>query len=348
MPGVGTWFGASAMQSGLELLTRLALVHPKEAKLTVGLDIGSSALKIVILGPRKGSSRVLLGQRTVPLGEAAESQVAAALKETFTALDLPVKTVNLSVSGQWVIMRVVEMPLMTPPELIQALPFEAQRYLPFNIQEVVLDGVALGPTQEGNKTWVLIVACKRELLERRIAWVKQAGVEPAVVDVDALALANAFAEQSDGRQLTGTHGLINVGAQGTNLVVLKDGAPYLVRDIPWGAEKLTRHMAEQLGVEEAVVAAQLKQDVPLPPQYLEAMKVTCEGLATDLQMSFDFFESRFGPPPDQIAVSGGLLQCPGFQEALKSHLAQPLAPWTPTTGLSGQFAIAYGLALRTA
>jgi type IV pilus assembly protein PilM len=195
---------------------------------------------------------------------------------------------------------------------------------------------------------VLIVACKRELLERRIDWIKQAGLEPAVIDVDALALVNAFLAQGNGQAKDGgTHALINVGAQWTNLVVLKGDTPYLIRDIPWGSEKLTRHMAEQLGSEEAKIASQLVQESPLPSELVQAMKTSCESLTVELQLSFDFFESHFGPSPDQVLVTGGLSQSPGFLDALKAHLAQPLAAWAPGTGLTSRFTVAYGLALRS-
>lgn len=338
---------ANVLQPGWELLKGLALVKPKDPKLSVGLDIGSTAIKVVAMGRRKAlGARSVLGSQMVELGETSETNPSEAIKQAVNALGIPVKAVNLSVSGQWVIMRVVEMTAVTPSELAQALPFEAQRYLPFNIQEVVLDGVMLGPTAEGNKIWVLIVACKRDLLERRIDWIRRAGLEPAVIDVDALAVANAFEEHANGRKLTGTHALINVGAQSTNLVIVKDRMPYLVRDIPWGADKLCRYMAEQLGLEEAAVSSQLKQSAPLSTQLLDAMKTVCESLATDLQLSFDFFESHFGPPPDQVLLSGGMGQSAGFLDALKSHLPHPLVSWAPGTGLSSQFAVAYGLALR--
>jgi len=147
--------------------------------------------------------------------------------------------------------------------------------------------------------------------------------------------------------LTGTHALINVGAQWTNLVVLKEDVPYLVRDIPWGGEKLIRHVAEQLGMEEAAASSQLKAGGTVDPKVLEAMKVTCEGLVSDLQLSFDFFESRFGPPPEQLLVSGGLSLAAGFVDALKAHMTQPVTVWAPGQGLSSQCAVAYGLALRS-
>jgi len=338
---------AGALRSGGALLKHLSKVTPKSPKLTIGLDIGSSAVKVIVLGPRKAlGGRAVIGQQLSPVRQADEAEIASVIKEAIGTLALPTKAVTLSVSGQWVIMRVLEMPAVSPTELQQALPFEAQRYLPFNIQDVVLDGAVLAPA-EGNKVWVLVVACKRDLLERRINWVRQAGFEPSVIDVDALALVNAFLEQANGHKASGTHALINVGSQWTNLAVLKDGVPYLVRDVPWGAEKLTRQLADQLGLDEAAVSSQLTQQVALTPQLIEAVKVACETLVADLQLSFDFFENRFGPPPEQLMMSGGVAQQPVFLEALKAHLTQPVVPWTPGGGLSSQFAIAYGLALRT-
>ena len=339
---------ASPAQWGGAFLKQLTTVKPKQPKVTVGLDIGSSSVKAVALGSRKTSaSRPVLGSRAVPLNETSESEASSAIKEAISPLHVPGRHVNLSVSGQWVIMRVVEMPVLKTHELAQALPFEAQRYLPFNIQDVMLDGAILGPAEK-NKLWVLIVACKRELLERRIGWIKQAGYEPALVDVDALAIMNAYGAQANGKKAAGAYALLNVGAQWTNLIVVKSGVPYLVRDIPWGSVKLVRHMAETLGLEEAPIVAQLKQEGPLPAEVLQSVKTTTESLTADLQLSFDFFESRFGQPPDQLLVSGGLSRCPGFVEALKRHLAQPLAAWEPAAGLGSEFAVAYGLALRSA
>ncbi|MBI3321084.1 MAG: pilus assembly protein PilM [Candidatus Omnitrophica bacterium] len=337
---------ANAIQPASQLLKRLTTVKTPEAKLTVGLDIGSTSIKALALGARKGSGpRDLLGHQVVPLDAGQEGDVSGAVKTAMSALPLGVRTVNLSVSGQWVIIRIVEMPAMKPAEMKQALPFEAQRYLPFNIQDVVIDGATLGPA-DANKAWVLIVACKKELLQRRIDWVKGAGLEVAVIDVDALAVANAFLAGRNGRRLEGTRALINVGAQVTNLVVFQGESPYLVRDIPWGGDKLIRSTAEQVGLEAVAVGEQLKQGTP-NPEILNAMKLASEALVTELQLSFDYFENRFGQPPDEVLVSGGLGQSAGFLDILKGHVTQAVSPWVPMNGLSAQFAVAYGLALRT-
>jgi len=328
-----------------KLFQRLARVSPKEPKITIGVDIGSAAVKVVALGPRRGgAARPILGQQLLALVPGQETDASDAVKSAVNALHAPLRTVNLSVSGQWVVMRVVEMPTMKPDEMKQALPFEAQRYLPFNVQDVVIDGAVLGPS-DANKSWVLIVACKKDLLQRRIDCVKRAGLEAALIDVDALALANSLLAQGEGRLKDGTRALVNVGAQMTNLVVFKGAMPYLVRDIPWGGEKFIRTIADQAGQEAAAVAQELARG-QLSREVLEAMTPTTESLVAELQLSFDYFENRFGHPPDEVLVTGGLSLCAGFIDAVKSHLTQTVSAWTPTAGLSGQFAVAYGLALR--
>ena len=337
---------ASIIDPALHLLKGLTTVKPQDVKVTVGLDIGSTAVKVVALGFRKGvGPRPLLAHHLLPLQPGQEVDASEVVKSAISALHVPVRTVNLSVSGQWVIMRIVELPFMKPAEMVQALPFEAQRYLPFNIQDVVLDGVVLGPAGS-NKSWVLIVACKKELLERRLDWVRRAGFEAALVDVDALAAANSFLASANGHKPQGTRALINVGAQMSNLVVFQGEIPYLVRDIPWGGEKLVRNTAEQAGADPAVVAKQLAEGT-VNAELLSAMRMVTESLVTELQLSFDYFENRFGQPPEEMFISGGLSQSGSFLEAFKHHLTQTVTPWAPAGGLSGQFAVAYGLALRT-
>lgn len=336
----------NAIEPTKKLFKRLITIRPKEAKFTVGLDIGSTSIKAIALGPRRaGGARAVLGQQLVAVEGGPDTDPTAAIKTAISALQLPIRTVNLSVSGQWVIMRVVEMPTMKPAEMKQALPFEAQRYLPFNVQDVVIDGAALGPA-DANKTWVLIVACKKELLERRIDSARRAGLEVVLIDVDALAVANALLSGQDGRRAAGTLALINVGGQLTNLVIFRGETPYLVRDIPWGADKLIRSVSEQAGMDADAVKQGLAASEP-NSGLVSAMKLIAESLVTELQLSFDYFENRFGQPPEEIRVSGGLGQSPAFVETLKSHLAQAVTAWTPVKGLPGQFAVAYGLALRT-
>ena len=172
-------------------------------------------------------------------------------------------------------------------------------------------------------------------------------LDGAPVETVALALANSFLSGMNGQpRVEGTRSLINVGAQFTSLVIFQGDTPYLVRDVPWGGDKLVRRAAEQMGLEAEAVQKELVQG-EASSALQSVLRLASESLVTELQLSFDYFENRFGQPPDEILVSGGLGQSAAFREALKSHLSQTITPWAPVQGLSGQFAVAYGLALRT-
>lgn len=344
MPAV---FLTQVRHAAAQFAQRLTTVHSEGPHVTIGLDIGSTSLKIVALGAHKKSGpRSILGSHLVPLsGESDSEALPRAIREGIDALRLSHRTVNLAVSGQGVIIRIVELPTMKPAELKQALPYEVQRHLPFQLQDVIIDGMVLGPAEAG-KSWVLTVACKKDLLEHRIAWVQRAGFQVGLVDVDALALANGFlANGHSTSRSAGTCALINVGAQCTNLVMFKGAMPYLVRDIPWGGEKLIHTVAEQVGRERAVVGQELIQG-PLSEEVRNALQVASEILITELQLSFDYFENRFGQPPEEILMTGGWGQFPEFVGALQRHLTQRVSGWVPP-GLPAQYAVAYGLALRT-
>lgn len=346
MPGPATTPAAPRVNHAAQLFRRLTRIAPTEAKFALGIDIGSSSVKAIALGPRKSNGqRAILGKQVLPL-DGPDADPAEVVKQAITKLQPPVRTAAMAVSGQWVIMRIVELPAMKPDEMKQALPFEAQRHLPFNVQDVVIDGIVLGPSDE-RKNWVLIVACKKELIERRLDCAKRAGVDVTVLDVDAIALANSFLAASDA-PAEGTRALINVGAQLTNLVVFRGRIPYLVRDIPWGGEKLIRAVAEQQGgADAAVISQHLLEEAP-PAEFLDTVKLMTEALVTELQLSFDYFENRFGQPPEDILVTGGLSQSKAFMQAMAGHFPQRVKAWSPVKDLPGQFTVAYGLALRAA
>jgi len=336
-----------ALKPAVEFFKRLATIQRRQPKLTVGVDIGSTSIKAVALGQGRGDGpRLVIGQSLILLKNVPGADPAEGLKAALAGLRIPVSTINVSVSGQWVLMRIVEMPKMKPMELKQALPFEAQRYLPFNIQDVVIDGTSLGASSD-NKQWVLIVSCKKELLDRRLDLAKQAGVRVALVDIDALALANGLLSTvADGAGGERTRAVLNLGAQLTNLAILRGDVPCLVRDIPWGGDKVIRHVAEQLGMEADAVERDMTDGNTQSPELLNAVKLSVETLATELQLSFDYFENRFSQPPDEVLVTGGLSLSPIVLDAVKAHVTQTVTPWSPAKELSGQFAVAYGLALR--
>jgi len=341
---------ASSFQDKLQpvskLLKRLVSTQPKEEKHTVGVDLGATSLKCVALGSdRGGKNRPILGKVCVPLGSAKEEELVGLVKHALGTFDFPVRSVRLGISGQSVIMRVIEMPAMDPRELKQALPFEAQRYLPFPIQEVTLDGQALG-SAGSKKDWVLVVACKKNLIQKKLGLFEKLGVDVSLVDVDALAMTNSFFynRKVDPK---GSVALIDVGGQLTNVVICRGSIPYLVRDIPWGTNRLLREVSQQTKMTQDGVVQAFQGD-GVDNALAQALKSVVESLVVELQLSFDYFENQFGRPPEEVYASGGISQSRAFLDAAAQHMTQKLSAWSPEEQLDPSYAVAYGLALRGA
>jgi len=112
-----------------------------------------------------------------------------------------------------------------------------------------------------------------------------------------------------------------------------------------GGDKLIRTVAEQLGREVDTLTKELTEGEP-GPEILSSVKTQSESLVSEIQLSFDYFENRFGQAPVDVLISGGLSASNAFLEGLKGHLTQEIKAWSPVSELSGQFTVAYGLAQR--
>ena len=328
-------------RSLLQLLRRVVGMT-SEPKITVGLDIGSSSIKAVALGINRAGARPIIGYGLVPLNQGEEFYSADTIK---TALvDMPAQTnpVVIGVAGQSVFLRIVDMPEVSPHELKRALPLEAERFLPFAVGDVEMDGQILSRNDK-QKVSVLIAACKKDLIQRRIDLLESAGLMLSAIDADALAVANAYLAQNE-RASYKACALLHVGAGLTNLVIFRDEVPALVRDIPWGAEHFVEELSHHLGMEKNVAGQEFMRD-SFSEQAGEALRLACEALVVEVQLSFDYFENQHGKPPEGLLLSGGCSLSKAFLNALASHFVQPVNGWSPE-GLSSQFAVAYGLALR--
>ena len=143
---------------------------------SVGLDIGTYSVKVVSLKKENGVN-LLTGYnvKQIPIG-AKTSDIEQAVKETLEEIDLQPADVNLSISGPNVIVRFVDLPKMNKDQLESALSFEAEKYIPFNINEVVMDSIILGDAEESGQMRVLLSAAKRDLIESRVNLMDKMGI----------------------------------------------------------------------------------------------------------------------------------------------------------------------------
>src|SRR3954469_20331191 len=193
-----------------------------KVRTVIGLDIGSSAVKAVEVKPSgKGYKGTAFGGETVPPDAIVDgaiidaASVADAIRRVFDSNKaFKTKDVCASLSGNAVIVKKITLPVMTESELAESIYWEAEQYIPFDIQDVNLDYQILdpgtGPESRGSMD-VLLVAAKKEKIADYTSVISQAGRTPIVLDVDAFALQNAYeanyGAQADGQVVV----LLNAG-----------------------------------------------------------------------------------------------------------------------------------------
>jgi type IV pilus assembly protein PilM len=340
----------------------------------IGLDIGSSAVKAVELkAVGKGYRVAAFGSEPVPPASIVDgviidgTAVAEAIRRVFESKAFKTKEVAASVSGNAVIVKKIPLPVMTPAELDESIYWEAEPYIPFDIQDVTLDYQILdagrGVDAKGAME-VLLVAAKKEKITDYTRAIVQAGRTPVVVDVDAFALQNAF-ELNDGFEPGAVIALLNAGASAININIIANEQSVFTRDISLGGNAYTEAVQRELDL-PFESAELLKKGTPVDGATFEdvipVLGAMTENVLLEMQKTFDFFKVTASTDHiDRIVLSGGGSRVEGFAEAIQERFGSPVDmfdPFRKVTPDSKMFpadqgdtiaataAVALGLALR--
>ena len=171
---------------------------------------------------------------------------------------------------------------------------------------------------------VLLVAAKRELIENKLALLTEAGLEPAVVDVDAFALHNAF-EINYPEATQGIVSLVNMGHEITNVNLLQDGVPLLTRDLSVGTRKLREDLQRERGV-SAEDAEKLIQGTEQNPDMDPYVQSRGEEIAVGIERAAAFLQSasRDAGSVQRVFCTGGGSRIPGLAQMLANRLNLPV------------------------
>ncbi|MFA4842732.1 MAG: type IV pilus assembly protein PilM [Candidatus Omnitrophota bacterium] len=321
-----------------------------------GLDIGTSAIKLVKLEFTADSVN-LTGFSL----QAAAPGINEAVRNIAQGVDT--KKVNFSVSGQSTVIRYINLPRMNETELKAAMSFEAQKHIPFPLQEVNYDACILKEEPQAGPMLVLLAAVKKDFLSERIKVIEEAGLKPEIADIDSLALVNIFNFTYIGSPAIQNKALalLNIGSSQTNLTILENTFPYMSRDIHIAGNNFTQKVADTLGL-DFPSAEKLKLDPPKEKlqNVIAAVESVLAGLASEIRTSFDYYESQRASSVTRIFLSGGSAGAAGLKDALANILGLEVEAWDPLSkigiadnlnaqeikGLSSQLAVAIGLALR--
>ena len=307
-------------------------------KTTIGLDVGSGLIKVAVMEHGTGEpelSRVvitpLLADAIVE-GEVMDPGIVTdAIRSALDQAGVKANDVVTAVGGRDVIIKKIQIERVKEQQARELMRWEAEQHVPFDMESVELDFQILDPDGDGMDMSVLLVAAKRELIESKMRLLSDAGLKPALVDVDAFALHNAF-EVNHPDAMSGVVGLINIGHEVTNINILDEGVPILTRDITVGTRRFREDLQRErgLGAEEAEA---LLSGYDRSPHLDAVIDSRGEEIAVGVERAAAFLasSSRSGSQMRAVFLCGGGARVPGLAEALGKRLrlrveqANPLA-----------------------
>jgi type IV pilus assembly protein PilM len=332
----------------------------------LGLDIGTRFIKCVEMSENKGSFMVTgIGLREVPSPEAQKDTIHELLRDS----GFKTRRVVTSVSGRSVIVRYVTMPFMTDDQMRNAIKYEAAKYIPFEVEDMILDYQRLkdegGAEGEKKEMRVLLVAAKRDYIVEHANLVEGLGLLPAVVDVDSFALGNGFelagTVKPDAFDWTKITALVDVGASKTNVNIVKGDVSFFTREIFIGGDEMTESLSKKMNM-DVKEAEKLKREPGDQDAHVQdALGSVLDDLCHEIHLSLDYFENQFDRPVDDLFVSGGGSLTPGMDDAFEKAFGKKPVHWSPLQHLeidrghldasaveayAGQLAVAVGLATR--
>ena len=340
----------------------------------VGLDIGSSGIKLVQLKEIRGryvlqkfGFKPLEPEVIVDGTVMDEGRVVSSIKELFDELNVKVRQVAVSISGHAVIIKKISLPPMPDDELEGQVKLAAEQYIPFDINEVNIDFHVLPPSEgEGDgqgEMAVILVAAKKDKINELTELVKGAGLFPMVMDVDAFAIENMHGINYSVSQ-SETTALVNIGASVMNINIVSKGTSLFTRDIPIGGNRYTESIQRELGLSYEQAEETKKQNGGHNKAAVQSVieSVNAE-VASEIARTIDYFKSTVAEGEvQQVLLCGGGAQVAGLVQQLKDRmrtlveLANPFAE-VDTTGsdfdqatlaeMAPMAAVGVGLALRS-
>lgn len=318
------------------------------AERTVGLDIGTSAIRAVELTVDDGSTPVLeaYGQVGLPPGTIVDGEirdrihVVEAIERLWREGGFSERQVHLGIAGLRAITREVDMPPLPPDELDEAIRFQANDVVPFPLEQTAMSAKVIAQFQDAEgspQIRVLVAAAHRELVDGVVGAVQDAGLQPIGIDLDTAALARALRDE----QAAGlTEAIVSVGAGLTMVVVHKNGLLQFVRTVDLGGDSITRAIASALDLPMAD-AEGLKRHLGDPGVHdsraVSAAAASVGELVTEIQNSLRFYSSQPGrAAPSRLLVTGGGARVSGFMERLQQGVEMPAVPASPLARVDTQ------------
>ena len=341
-----------------------------EGKNLVGVDIGSSSIKVVQL-KEKGKRVQLVRYGFVPLPAQTiidghvmnRGAVVDGLMKIFHDHKISQKEVAIGVYGQSIIVRKITMPLMSAAELDEQITWEAEQHIPFDIKVMSVDYEVLKKRPEAGQMDLLLVAAEKDEINDYAAIIREAKLKPVVVDINAFTVQNIF-EYNNSLPEDQTIALLNVGASVSSLNIVSRGVSAFSREVTNAGNTITEEIQRQCNYpfDQAESYKCGGESAMVPPQVHQVIAQACDALAGEIQRSIDFYLATSGEVEiAKIHVCGGSAYLSPLISAIEKRARVPVLVLDPLANIqcdpkavnepelrarSAQLCVATGLALR--
>jgi type IV pilus assembly protein PilM len=306
-------------------------------KSLLGLDIGSSSVKLVELEGSGSNYRLRrFGYAPVPPEAIVQGSfmnatgISEAIQQAYESGGFKTKDVATSVSGHAVIVKRISLPSQSSDELDETIKWEAEQYIPFDIAEVNVDYQVLQDDTLDGQMDVVLVAAKKDLIDDYQNVISDAGLNMAIMDVDAFALGNMYELNYDPSPESAV-ALVDIGASVININVMNGAVPVFTRDITSGGNQYTEEIQKTLSIsfDEAErikigsAGGEVSTDV-VPQEVEDAMREVSETLLGEVQRSLDFYRATTSNTPiEKVVLCGGSAQVPGLTRLFEERIDMP-------------------------
>jgi len=345
-------------------------------KESIGLDIGSHSIKLVHLKRLHNGFKLLNYEirSTVPEGQEytqsdlSPDRFAPVLSNMLRTLKInpkKVKHIVSSIGGDNTSLKQIKTIYLPDDELESALFFEAKKHLPISGSDMMLDYQVLSVEEKTNNMNILLAATTRDLLNEHTGILTAGGITPGIIDIESLAVANAFLLNSFVE--SGVYVILNIGSLKTNMVIWGPTAKFFARDIAWGGYNFTKDIAkrEKMSFSDAEayklehgIVEEKKVDEEVSLMSLDiSQKTTQEQIAMEVKRSLRYYVKEAGNSDfRKILLVGGSAKLKGLEAYMKEQLNIDTEVFDPFTDLEmpekfkdkkdPQLALALGLAMR--
>lgn len=285
-----------------------------------GLDIGTSAIRVVQMRGGKMKSLIAYGQLEIDSkislsdSNADQQKLAQAIKQVVSQSGISTSNVAVGIPSQKVSMTVVDIDRLQPKELDQSIRMQADSLIPTPLSETKIDWAVLGDSpKENTKYEILLGSIVNSFVEKRLDLLESIGLNVIAFEPDSLAMTRALIAPD----ALNPHLLLDMGSESTDLVISLNNAPRLIRSIPVGTDSVVKSAMQSLGIDEKQAAQfvfkfGLSKD-KLEGQIYNAILGTIELLTVEIEKSVKFFNTRYpNNAIERIILTGGASTLPEF------------------------------------